>query len=85
MQINWVFNGLNKFTAFWVSVLVEAGPAQDIGRLMLPTLKMPYNKCGGSLFTLGLLLNIALVKVEDACFTGWTFLHPVKFYSHFLM
>ena len=85
MQINWVFKGLKKSKAFWVNVLVEAGAAQDTGRLMPPTLKMPYHKWEGSLFTLGLLHNFTLVKVEELRFTEWTFLRLVKFFSHFLM
>ena len=42
-----------------------AGAAQDTGRLMSPTLKMPYHKWEGLLFTLGLLHNFTLVKVEE--------------------
>ena len=57
MQINWISEGLKKSKTSWVSVLVEAGAAQDTGRLMLLTLKMPYHNWEGSLFTLGLLHN----------------------------
>ena len=85
LQINWVSKGLKKSKAFWVSVLVETGAAEDTGRLMSPMLKMPHSKREGSLLTLDLLHNFTLVKVEVVCLTRWTFLHLVKFYSHFLM
>ena len=70
---------------FWVSVLVEAGAGQDTGRLVLPSLKIPYHKWEGSLFTMGFLHNFTLMKVKEVRLTGWTFLHLVKFYSNFLM
>ena len=46
---------------------------------MLPTLKMPYHKWEGSLFTSDLLHDFTLVKVEEVNLTGWAFLHLVKF------
>ena len=80
MQINWVSKGLKKSKVFWVSVLVKAGAAQDTGKLIPSTLKVPYHKWEGSLFTLGLLHNFTLVKVEEVRLTGWIFLQFVKLY-----
>ena len=65
------------------SALVEAG-AQDTGSWMPSTLKLPYHKWEGSLFTLALLHNFTLVKVKEVCLTGWAFLHLVKCYSSHL-
>ena len=56
----------------WVSVLVEAGAAQDTGSCMPLTIKIQYHKWEGSRFTSGLLHNITLVKVEEVRLTGWT-------------
>ena len=55
LQINWVFEGRKKSKTFWVSVLVEARAAQDTDSCMPPTLKMPYHKWDGLIFTSGLL------------------------------
>ena len=85
LQINWVSKALKKSKTFCVSVLVRGGAAQDTGRLMSPTLIMPYHKWEGSRFTLGLLHNFTLSNVEEVLLTGWTFLHLVKFHSHSLM
>ena len=71
--------------AFWTSDLVEAGAAQDTGSCLLSTLKMPYHKWEGSLFTLALLHSFTLVKVKEVCLTGWIILHLVKLYSHLKM
>ena len=40
LQINWFSEGLKKSKTFPVSVLVEAGAAQDTGSCMPPTLNV---------------------------------------------
>ena len=77
MQINWVSQGLKKSKTFWASALVEPGDSQDINSCMQPTLKMSYHKWEGAIFTSGFLdlHEFTLVKVEEVCLTGWTFLH----------
>ena len=70
MQITCVSKGLKKSKTFWVNFLVETGAAQDASRLMPPTLKVLYHKWEGWRFTLGLLHNFTLVKVEEVRLTG---------------
>ena len=80
--MNFVSESFVKCKTFWVSVLVDAGAAQDTGSRIPTVLKISYHKWEGLLFTSGLLHNFTLVKLEEVCLTGWTFLHFVKFYSH---
>ena len=85
MQINCVSEGPKKSKTFWTSALVEVGADQDTGSCMPSTLKMPYQKWEGSIFTLALLHNFTLMKVKEVFLTGCVFLHLVKFYSRLKM
>ena len=70
MQINYVSEGLKKSKNLWVIVPVEAGAAQDSGTCMPFTLKIPYHKWEGSLYTSTISHNFTLVKVKEVCLTG---------------
>ena len=86
LQINCVTQSLKNSKVFWYGALVEAEDAEDSGNCMSPTLKMPYRKWEGSLFTSAILHSFTLVKVKEVCLTGWTSYHLVKYYySHLKM
>ena len=61
-----------------------SGRSWGLLRTLSPTLKMPYHKSKGPLFTLALLNNFILAKVKEVCLAGWIFLRLAKYYSSHL-
>ena len=59
----------------------QAGGAQETGSCIPRTLKIPYHKWEGLLFTSVLLHNFTLVKVKEVCLTGWFKSCKILFFS----
>ena len=81
----WILiEGLKKSKTFWVSVLVEAGAAQDNGSCISPTLK--HHLINGKVHYSLRLISVIFSwwKLKRYVFTACFFLHLIKSYSSHL-